>query len=226
MPGVIETSDQRVVLVVADGVGGCPSGHKASAIAVQAIGQCVESAEPGSDLRSAILDGMETANRRILELGIGAATTLSVVEIDHGRMRSYQVGDSMSVAVSSHGTLRWKSGVHSPVGYAIESGMLEEKAAFFHEDRHYVSNLLGTREMHIEIGPPVELQQRDTVIVASDGLFDNVMLDEVAELGRCGNLDSRIHQLHELATARMNAANTSSGFGKPDDLSVLMFTTA
>jgi serine/threonine protein phosphatase PrpC len=223
--GVVQTEAGDVVLIVADGVGGCPLGHKASAIAVQSIAQRVNSAAQVHDLRPAILDGIEQANREVLDLGIGAATTLSVVEIRDRTARAYQVGDSMTLIIGQRGALKWKSTPHSPVGYAIESGLLNETEAMHHDDRHIVSNLVGSRSMHIEIGPTRQLQPRDTVIVGSDGLYDNLHLDEVIQHGRAGKLLKRMDALAQLATQRMRQAEADQP-GKPDDLTVLMYTPA
>lgn len=219
---VIQTSGGAIVLIVADGVGGCPLGHKASAIAVHSVTEYVQAIEPLSDLRPGILDGIEHANREILDLGIGAATTVAVVEIQSRNVRAYQVGDSMSLVIGQRGALKWKSTLHSPVGYAIESGMLNETDAMHHDERHVVSNLVGSRSMHIEVGPSQPLAARDTVIVASDGLYDNLQLDEIICHGRSGDPEKRMERLAELSTKRMSQADPRQP-GKPDDLTILMY---
>ena len=220
---VVQTSWGAILLVIADGVGGCPHGHQASAIAVQAVTNSVLEATPVSGLRTAILDGIEQANRSILDLSIGAATTLSVIEVQDQVARGYQVGDSTSLILGQRGTIKWKSTSHSPVGYAIEAGMLNESEAMYHEQRHVVSNLVGSRNMHIEIGPAQPLAARDTIIVGSDGLFDNVKIEEVIERGRCGKLAKRMKCLDELATERMSQ-NQPGEPGKPDDISMIIYT--
>jgi serine/threonine protein phosphatase PrpC len=219
---VVETESGAVILIIADGVGGGPLGHKASAIAVESITESITNFD-GDDLRSAILNGIESANREILEMGVGAATTVSIVEIQNRIARGYQVGDSQTLIVGQRGAIRWKSTPHSPVGYAVESGMLDESDAMHHEERHVVSNLVGSREMHIEIGPAVSLSQRDTVIVGSDGLYDNLHLEEVIAKGCAGKPANRVTALADLATLRMGQSDPSQP-GKPDDLSILMFT--
>ncbi len=220
---VLHTSWGATVLVVADGVGGCPLGYKASAIAVASIIESVESAQPHTDLRPAVLDGIENANREIIDLGVGAATTLAVVEIQQGVARAYQVGDCMTLIIGQRGALKWKSTAHSPVGYAIESGLLDEESAMTHDDRHVVSNLVGSTTMHIEIGPARLLAARDTVIIGSDGLFDNLHLSEVIERGKNGKLLDRWQTLATSATKRMEGTDPALP-GKPDDLSLLLYT--
>ncbi len=220
---VIYLSNDSAVLVVADGVGGGPQGHKASAIAIETVIEHVSGAHAVDDLRVPILDAIEAANRDVLELGVGAATTIAVVQVQNGLCRAYNVGDSMTMLVGQRGRVKWKSMAHSPVGYAVESGMLDELSAMTHDDRHVISNYVGSQNMHIEIGPKQMLSRRDTIIVGSDGLFDNVHLDEIVQLARTGKPVDRVDSLARLATNRMHGSDSSLP-GKPDDLTILLYT--
>ena len=220
---MIHTPNGGIILAVADGVGGAPLGYKASAIAMQCLAESLHDREPVRDLRPAILDGIEHANAEILDMGTGAATTITVVEVNNRIARGYQVGDSMALIVGQRGAIKWKATSHSPVGYAIESGMINEEDAMHHDERHIVSNLVGSREMHIEIGPAITLAPRDTIIVGSDGLFDNLHLSEVATLSRVGRPMGRMRALVELATERMNQWDEESP-GKPDDMAMFLMT--
>ncbi len=235
-PGKVEPNDDSaaviclscdaIVMAVADGVGGAPMGYRASAIAMQCLGESLNkqcAVNEGGDLRPAILDGIEKANAEILDMGTGAATTISVVEVQNGIARGYQVGDSMSLIVGGRGVVKWKSTSHSPVGYLIESGMIEEADAMNHDDRHIVSNLVGSRRMHIEIGPAITLAARDTIVLASDGLFDNLHVHEICQIARQGRPLARMEKLVALATERMNGDDEAMP-GKPDDFAAVLMT--
>ncbi|HEX5419630.1 MAG TPA: protein phosphatase 2C domain-containing protein, partial [Gammaproteobacteria bacterium] len=92
---VIPVADGVLVLAVADGVGGTPSGRAASNVTVQTLSTVLTSrAGEAAQLRPAILDAMEQANDAVLEIARGAATTLVIAEIVDRRLRSYHVGDS------------------------------------------------------------------------------------------------------------------------------------
>ena len=78
---IIHTACGAIVLAVADGVGGAPLGYKASAIAMECLSESLAVPKLTTDLRPAILDGIEKANAEILDMGTGAATTISIVEI-------------------------------------------------------------------------------------------------------------------------------------------------
>lgn len=221
---VIRTGPDAGVLVVADGVGGARAGQQASAIAVDAIHAAVAQATDGRpDLRTAILDGVERANRSILELCIGAATTLAVVEIDGTRIRPYHVGDSMILLIGQRGKIKLQTIAHSPVGHALEAGVIDEHEALHHKDRHVVSNIVGHEAMRIEIGPPIQMAQRDTLLLASDGLADNLTESEIVETIRCGRLPERLSQLANHVDARMRNPSTDGRPSKPDDLTILAY---
>jgi serine/threonine protein phosphatase PrpC len=223
--GIVRISDDTIVYAVADGCGGMRGGEQASSIALQTLAECLERHEGGPDrLRVAILDGIEQANHAVQELKIGAACTIAVVECHRGTIRPYHVGDSMILVTGVRGRVRYQSVSHSPVGFAVESGMLCAMEAMHHEDRHIVSNVVGDPRMRIEIGPVVTLAQRDTVVIASDGLFDNVSIGEVVECIRKGKLQASTSSLAELAYARMLGIEGQPC--KPDDLSIVTIRPA
>ena len=153
---------------------------------------------------------------------MGAATTLSVVEIQGDSARSYHVGDSMVLVVGGQGRIKLQTISHSPVGFAIEAGVLDESEAMHHENRHLVSNVLGTPNMRIDVGSAFRLAPRDTVVLASDGLSDNLHSGEIIELARKGPIEKVAALLAEAAQRRMRHT-TSSLPSKPDDLTVLAY---
>jgi serine/threonine protein phosphatase PrpC len=212
-----------VVLAIADGAGGLPGGRRASQTAIQSLKESLNSAEAETMLlRTAILDGIEAANAAVLALGNGSATTLTVVTVEGHVARSYQVGDSEAIVIGQRGRIRAQTMAHSPTGFAVEAGVLDQRAALHHEDRHIVSNFIGTNEMRVDMGPAVRLNPRDTILVASDGLTDNVHMHEITELARKGPLDDAIRAMTVLARRRMTV-ETMHQPSKPDDLSVILF---
>jgi len=214
---------QAVVLVVADGAGGLPAGRRASQTAVSALHRSLHAAiEKTMLLRTAILDGIDAANQSVLDLANGSATTMTVVTIEGLIARTYQVGDSEALIVGQRGRIKSQTMAHSPTGFAVEAGFLDQRAALHHEERHLVSNFIGTSDMRIDIGAAIRLSTRDTVLVASDGLTDNVHIHEITELIRKGSLAKAIDAMTGLAKRRMTV-ETLHQPSKPDDLSVILF---
>ena len=221
---LISLGNDSGVAVVSDGAGGHPDGAKAAALAVRAVCDAVGDLDGEADsLRSAIINGFEAADRSISALGTGAAATLAVVEIQRGTVRAYHAGDSMVLVTGQRGRIKQRNVPHSPVGYAVEAGVLDREDALHHEDLHIVSNLLGLGDMRIELGAPLELRPRDTVLLATDGLSDNVRLEEIVERIRKGPLSEAVEALVTLGRARMEEPNPEPGApSKPDDLTLIV----
>jgi serine/threonine protein phosphatase PrpC len=211
------------VLAVADGMGGERGGARASSLAVESLAAALEEARrEGWMLRTAILNGFERANEAICALGLGAGTTLAAVEVSGNTIRPYHVGDSMILQIGQRGKLKLQTVAHSPVGFAVEAGVLDEGEAMHHEHRHLVSNVLGAADMRIEVGSGRRLAPRDTVLIASDGLSDNLRTEEIVALLRTGSLGVACGRLAELARARMHTPAEDEP-SKPDDLTFVVF---
>lgn len=219
--GLITIGEEAGVAVVSDGAGGHPGGAEAANLAVRSV--CASVAELGNDvenLRGAIINGFELADRAISALGTGAAATLAAVEVQGTKMRSYHAGDSMVLVTGQRGRIKWQTIPHSPVGYAVEAGLLDAGEALHHEDLHIVSNLLGAKDMRIELGATRSLARRDTVVLASDGLSDNLHLGEIVEQLRKGPLPRAVDELAALGRRRMEEPAEGAP-SKPDDLTFI-----
>ncbi len=220
---IIPYGPDALVLVVADGAGGLPAGKQASLTAATTLASSLQSSmEVTMLLRTAILNGIEAANEAVIGLGNGSATTMTVVTIEGLVARSYQIGDSEALVVGQGGIVRAQTTAHSPTGFAVEAGFLDKRDALHHEERHLVSNFVGTSDMRIDMGAGVELRPRDTVLVASDGLTDNVHLEEIVERVRKGPLAEAAEAVASLARHRM-ANSEGRQPSKPDDLSLILF---
>ncbi len=220
---IIPYGPQAVVLIVADGAGGLPAGKRASLAAVtKLIGSLQTAMAETMLLRTAILDGIEAANVAVQDLGNGSATTLTVITVEGLTVRAYQIGDSEAMIVGQRGFIKLQTTPHSPTGFAVEAGFLDQRAALHHAERHLVSNFLGTTDMRIDVGTEVVLRPRDTIMLASDGLMDNVHVEEIIERIRKGPLDNAARALITLANRRMDGP-TATQPSKPDDLSVILF---
>jgi serine/threonine protein phosphatase PrpC len=220
---LVNLGEDRCVLAVADGLGGLPGAGEAARLAVACLAEAVEAgAAAGDSLRTAILDGFEAANRAILASGTGGATTLACAALENGSVRAFHVGDSEILLLGQRHRLRMRTLPHSPTGFAVEAGFLDDETALAHEERHIVSNVVGSRDMRIDIGSPVALRPLDTLLVGSDGLMDNLRIEEIAGLICTGPLGTAVART--AAAARDRMANQQTGApSKPDDLTVLAY---
>jgi serine/threonine protein phosphatase PrpC len=225
---LLPISAEAGILAVADGLGGHVGGERASRLAIETIragllnSLASLAASNRDQIRGTILNGIEAANRAVMALGTGAATTLALIEVQGRTIRPYHVGDSVILLTGQRGKIKMQTIAHSPVGYAVEAGLLNEEEAMRHEERHVISNVIGSSQMRIEIGPAIDMAPRDTLILASDGLVDNLLPEEVVSFVRSGPLDESLRAMVEEAQRRMSATSGEAP-SKPDDLTAIIY---
>ncbi|MFH0946729.1 MAG: SpoIIE family protein phosphatase [Planctomycetota bacterium] len=214
---------ESAVLGVADGAGGLLAGAEAARLAITHLArELAGPAPPEVPLHERIRNGLLSAHDSIERMGVGAATTFAGIEIVRGEMRSVHAGDSMVLVIAADGGRKHRTVAHSPVGYALEAGVLSEVEAIFHQDLHLVSNLLGVETPEIEVSAPLQLAPGDTVVIGSDGLFDNLLIDEIAEMVSSADLLSAAVGLVEETVRRMTRP-AGDHPSKPDDLAFILF---
>ena len=218
---IVQLSENHGLFAVADGMGGASSGDEAARIVIDTLVKHVQASSPEKSLRSPILDAIESANQLILQWSIGAGATLAVVEFRDGSFRTYHIGDTQVLVCSNHGRIKYTTIAHSPVAMAVEIGVMDENEALRHEDRHLITNFVGSQEMKIEIGPRLSMATRDTLVIGSDGLFDNLTTDELVDLIRAGNIHKQVTQMISVVMGRMTQADECPS--KPDDLTFICF---
>lgn len=220
---LIPAGPTRGVLAVADGVGGSPEGDKASQGAIKALSESITwGVQHGEPLGECIRRGFDAAQARVLALGGDRATTLAVVEVDEEVLRSYHAGDSEVLVISSRGKLKYHTYPHSPVGDKVKRGEMAEREAMFSPQRHLVSNVIGGDNVVMDMGRDVGVVPRDTVVLATDGLVDNLFREEIIDTVSKGDLLSGAERLISSSFERM-AGSTLSEPCKPDDQAVIVF---
>ncbi len=63
---------------------------------------------------------------------------------------------------------------------------------------------------------------RDTLVLGTDGLFDNLSVDEVVDIARLGPIGEAADRLAELSQERM-VNPTGQLPSKPDDMSLIVY---
>jgi PPM family protein phosphatase len=218
---VAPISQQTAVVAVADGAGGLPDGCEASQRAISALAAALADTSVGS-VQDRIQNGFRAAHREILSLNSGAATTVSLVLIEGDQLWSYHIGDSMTLVIGAGGERFFQTVPHSPVGYAVRDGLLSEEQAIRHDELHLVSNLLGIGPAEVEIKGPIDLHPGDTVVIGSDGLFDNLLVKDIARRITQPDLANGARELVSEVWRRMTQPNPEDP-SKPDDLSLALY---
>ena len=177
----------RVVFVVADGMGGHAAGEVASSIATATLGELVD--RP-SRTPEDVVDSLALANRRILEsaarhpgtAGMGTtAAGLVVVEVEGSQQCAvFNVGDSRVYRFAD--SLRLVSVDHSEVRELVDAGIISEDEALHHPLRNIVTRALGSDPAPT---PDVWLlapQPGERFVICSDGLTNEVPDEQIGEV--------------------------------------------
>lgn len=221
--GVIPIGENSAILMVADGVGGHVHGKEASMLVLTEVRKTIARIiKKGASLREGIMSGIEKANELMQKKLAGSASTLAIAEIQDNNLSTYYIGDTEIMTTDSAGNINYQSIAHSPVGYAVEAGILDEEQAIMHDERHLVSNVVGDANMHIDVSTNLVLAADETLLIATDGLFDNLQKSEIIEIIRAGELDGCGQSLVDRATERMFEQKVD-GPSKFDDLSFILF---
>ena len=182
------------LFAVADGMGGHNAGEVASAMAIEHLRGAalngVASAEAFveiiQDLNSAIFSAAtSTTNQR----GMGTTLTAAVMlaPTTKSEMLSQivvaNVGDSRTYLLRS-GEFRQLSVDHSYVQELVSEGLLTVDEARTHPRRNIVTRALGI-DQHVSVDTwTLPLFDDDRFMLCSDGLVDEVPLDEIADTMR------------------------------------------
>jgi serine/threonine protein phosphatase PrpC len=219
-----------LIVMVADGVGGSPKGAEASRGVLTSIERQLRKLPEGDfsedHVRNAVLNGIEKANVDLLNAAIGSRSTVTVCVVKGSVARSYQVGDSELLICGQKGRIKYQTGSHSPVGYAVQAGLMDAQTALAHPDRHFISNVVGEAAMHIEMGPKIELAARDTILVGSDGLYDNFTHQDLTNFVRIGRIEDVLDKLVNKLEQRLRAVDSPSPEIKFDDVTFMAMRLA
>jgi protein phosphatase len=177
--------------VVADGMGGHEGGEMASEIAVQTLCEIYRDSSQ-SEPSQALSEALREAHQRIrayaeehTELrNMGTTCTAAVVRGDS--LWFAHVGDSR-LYLFRGGRLRRLTRDHSYVNQLLESGVITSAEAEHHPQRNVLTSALGIGRNGASFetsSQAVQLQQGDTLLLCTDGLWGLVgeleMIDTVA----------------------------------------------
>jgi len=199
---------------VADGMGGHVGGEIAARVAVETLDQAFERAPTVAGLREAFSEANAAvwhesqANADLRGMG----TTLIAMALVGGAdgrdaLTLANVGDSRAY-VFSGGHLVQVTEDHSLAEERMRHGEMTEAEAAVHPQRHILTRALGvSSEVETDMWE-LELHSGDRVLLCSDGLSNEVGLDEMADILRTvDDPGEAAHRLVEAANAHGGADN-------------------
>lgn len=181
------------LLAVADGMGGHQGGEVASAMAIQSLVRLLSPKGPSGtakatqERRISIVDevvrqvntDVHQAADRPETRGMG--TTLTVALLAGSSMTIGHVGDSR-LYLMRNGRLQQLSQDHSWVAEEVARGAITPDEARVHPRRNIITRAIGTAPKVEPFTAAVELEEGDTLLLCSDGLYSMVGDDEIERI--------------------------------------------
>jgi protein phosphatase len=175
-PGVTEDD---LVIMVADGMGGHVAGEVASQVAVEAA----ETADGGP------VDRVQAANEAVMRESMarpdraGMGTTLTLAEFDtqNSHVEVAHVGDSRAYLLTQ-GELQQLTDDHSLVNELLSSGQITDEEAVNHPRKNVITRALGTDWRVAIDNLETDIEVGDRYLLCTDGLTNMVSDDDIADI--------------------------------------------
>ena len=190
-------TDDAVLMVVADGMGGHLQGEVAAQIAIDTVSERFRGeaktrlADPARFLRTSLQQAHETIVRYAADCRIpvhaAPRTTCIACVVQDGHAIWAHAGDSRLYLIHGHGPGQARGTQtrdHSVVQRMIDEGSLSHAEAATHPLRNRVLSCLGGEAApHIEVSPAVPLADGDMLALCTDGAWSPLGDTLVTQLG-------------------------------------------
>ena len=181
-------SEQALLMVVADGMGGHPRGELAAQRAVdKLVEDFIREARPRlSDPEEFLLDAFGRAHQSIvthardIKLPDVPRTVLVACVVQDGAANWTHVGDARAYLIR-HGALAARTHDHSYVQHLVDTERISEEEAGLHPERNLVLRCIGGDDApQIPAPERLVLEKNDIVLLCSDGFWGPLTPDELA----------------------------------------------
>lgn len=207
------------VYIVADGVGGNNSGEVASSTAVESLAAFIkannlESCETPEEIFGFFTEAIDTANSEVFRIGNeeencrGMATTVVMTYIRDGSAYLTNIGDSRAYLFRA-GRLKRITKDHTYVNELIDKGVITEREAENHSQKNVITKALGAEPQVEPDFYKVDLQEKDLMMLCSDGLYGEVGEGRIAEI--LNNAQNRGTGMNDLCADFVDEAILAGG---------------
>ena len=207
-------TDQSLLLILADGMGGHSHGELAAQITIKTFMQAfsVEAkprvAQPAEFLSRVMRKAHEAIIQFAQDQGLPGSpgTTCIAALIQDGRVCWAHAGDSR-VYLLRENMVMAVTHDHSVVQQWADLGFITEEQMKTHPDRHKITNCLGGEGdmFFVESSAEMDLQQEDVLLLCSDGLWGPLSAAEISNSLMLKPLPGAVDQLMALALYREGA---------------------
>jgi serine/threonine protein phosphatase PrpC len=219
--GVFKTDD-GILAIVCDGLGGNNAGEVASQLSVDTIYNNFKDSEQ-PDYQERIRESYEKANKAVFEKSVtdsefeGMSTTAEVLFLKDDKAYWGHIGDSR-IYMFSNNKLEQITKDHSFVQKLIDDGVLSTEEAFLHPNRNIITKALGE-------GGPVEVDLNKMDINSGTEYFFFACTDGVS-----GTIENReleeIFKLSDIHIISRKITSLVEERGAPDNFSFVILSNA
>lgn len=171
-----QLSENTILALVCDGMGGNVGGREASSIAVQAFSKYVEeNLKDGTNAAKVLFEALDAANSAVFEKAFenqeleGMGTTLVSMLFDGEKYYCLWVGDSRIYAIKDMELLQI-SHDHSFVQSLVDNGSITPEEAKVHPNRNIITKAVGTSKTLEGDMCTLLASDADGILICSDGL--------------------------------------------------------
>jgi serine/threonine protein phosphatase PrpC len=182
-------TDDALLLVLADGMGGHSHGEIAAQIAIHTFMQTfAKMAQPRIPDPEAFLEiTMKSCHEAIIhyaelnELEGSPGTTCIAALVQDGKVSWAHAGDSRFYLLRDQKVINVTRD-HSVVQQWADWGLITKEEMRTHPDRNKITNCLGgVDDFYVETSPRVAVKTGDVLLLCSDGLWGPLSNNEIAE---------------------------------------------
>ena len=218
--GYAYTND-ALLLVLADGMGGHLHGEVAAQIAVhtfmRAFGRLEQTTvkEPEVFLRATMRAGHDAifTYAREQQLGGSPGTTCVAALVQDGQIWWAHAGDSRFYLIRGNAVADVTHD-HSVVQQWADWGIISPDEMKTHPDRNKITNCLGGVEdmFYVDVSQPTPVLSGDTLLLCSDGFWSPLTDEEMVKLASEPVLADKLDELASMAVSRdaIRADNTTA----------------
>ncbi len=225
------TSDDSVLIVLADGLGGHPKGEVAAQILVDtSIDLFHQTAHPADSARALLEEILVETHHRITDFGTNQEPPIlprstAVIALIHDDMAWWTyVGDSRLYVIRD-GKVLERTKDHSYVQMLHEEGIISHAEMSHHPQRNYITRCLGGSVWppQASFGQISRLQKNDILLACSDGFWEHLDDSQLGEtISREVDLDKCLRELALTAvdlggphSDNVTAAAVRCGYNRP-----------
>ena len=218
---ILMNSQGYVLMMVADGMGGCNKGDYASLEVIRTLADSFKNKKSFNTLfgvKHWITRTLKIANRNIYNLSYvnvnykGMGTTIVLAFLFKNKLIITNVGDSRCYLLSKK-EFKQVTEDQTYVNYLFHSGIIKESEIKTHPQRHVLTNAIGIYPS-ISVDQVILNYNKESILLCSDGLYNNIQEADIENILRTDeDVETKVNSL-------INVANYNGG---SDNISVALW---